>query len=90
MLFLSLPFIVLGRGFFTRLVAMFVQLELRLILLLYPYTQGEMPHPNNIKMNNTRALDLTRFIDRGSPRKSLDATLGNRLRCSIYTLLIIH
>lgn len=87
---LSLPFIVLARGFFTRLVAMFVQLELRLILLLYPYTQVGMPHHNNIKINNARALDLTRLIDRTSPRKSLDATLGNRLRCYIFTLLIIH
>lgn len=69
---LSLPFIVLARG----LVAMFVQLELRLILLLYPYTQVGMPHHNNIKINNARALDLTRLIDRTSPRKSLDATLG--------------
>lgn len=73
---LSLPFIVLARGFFTRLVAMFVQLELRLILLLYPYTQVGMPHHNNIKINNATALDLTRLIDRTSPRKSLDATLG--------------
>lgn len=87
---LSLPFIVLARGFFTRLVAMFVQLELRLILLLYPYTQVGMPHHNNIKINNARALDLTRLIDRTSPRKSLEATLGNRLRCYIFTLLIIH
>lgn len=73
-----------------RLVAMFVQPESRLILLLYPYTQGGMPHHNNIKINNARALDLTRLIDRSSPRKSPDATFENRLRCSIYTLLIIH
>lgn len=86
---LSLPFIVLARGFFTRLVAMFVQLELRLILLLYPYTQVGMPHHNNIKINNARALDLTRLIDRTSPRVWMQLW-ENRLRCYIFTLLIIH
>lgn len=86
---LSLPFIVLARGFFTRLVAMFVQLELRLILLLYPYTQVGMPHHNNIKINNARALDLTRLIDRTSPRVWMQLW-ENRLRCYIFTLLIIQ
>lgn len=48
-----------------------------------------MPHHNNIKINNARALDLTRLIDRTSPRVWMQLW-ENRLRCYIFTLLIIH